>query len=319
MRVAIPFTGVDASSFGYGRTRSCPTYGAGYAAYMFGTSLNDAPTVNLFTGANDGRLIGTQAVVGLVGGPMATAFSGTITGSNLLTVVGAVSGDALVAGQTVELATGAGGNLGTIAPFGANGTTGTGGSGTYALVGGVNTGSSSMRAFTSFFEVPGFARDVFNIGSAITLLAIYKSGVNQGILMDDVNGGSIGMLVPGSFEVQTFGRDSAASVVNVSTSSGFANGATTWSMGVSQFNTTTGQGFIQRSGSARSASAAAITRTANPMGSTSRKLRTHLYTSTTPGATIAGIAIYTKILSSGEMDDAFLFWRDNLADVGQTL
>ena len=91
MRVAIPFTGVDASSFGYGRTRSCPTFGAGYAAYMFGTAINDAPTVNLFTGANDGRLIGTPASIGLVGGPMATAFSGALTGGNLLTVTGAVT------------------------------------------------------------------------------------------------------------------------------------------------------------------------------------------------------------------------------------
>jgi hypothetical protein len=90
-------------------------------------------------------------------------------------------------------------------------------------------------------------------------------------------------------------------------------------MGVSEFNTTTAQGFIQRSGAARSASAFATTRTANPIGSTTRKLRTHLYTSTTPGATIAGIAIYTKMLSSTEMDDAFSYWRDILSDVGEVL
>lgn len=319
MRVAIPFTGVDASGFSYGRTRTCPTYGAGYAAYMFGTSLNDTPTVNLFTGANDGRLIGTPAAIGLVGGPMATNFSGAITGGNLLTVTGVVAGDAIVAGQTVELATGAGGGLGVIAAFGTNGTTGTGGAGTYALVGGVNTATANMRALTRFFEAPGFARDIFNIGNAITLLAIYKSVVNQCILSDDVNGGSMGMLVPGGFEVQTFGRDTAAAVVNVSTASGFANGATTWSMGVSQFNTTTGQGFIQRSGPARVASAVAGPRTANPMGSATRKLRTHLYTSTMPAATIAGIAIYTKLLSSGEMDDVFVYWRDLLSDAGEVL
>jgi len=127
MRVAIPFTGVDASSFGYGRTRSCPTFGAGYAAYMFGTAINDAPTVNLFTGANDGRLIGTPASIGLVGGPMATAFSGAITGGNLLTVTGAVTGDPLAVGQTIELAAGVGGSLGVISSLG----TGTGGAGTY--------------------------------------------------------------------------------------------------------------------------------------------------------------------------------------------
>ena len=55
------------------------------------------------------------------------------------------------------------------------------------------------------------------------------------------------------------------------------------------------------------------------MGSTTRKLRTHLYTSTTPGATIAGIAIYTKMLSSTEMDDAFSYWRDILSDAGEVL
>ena len=315
MRVAIPFAGVDASGFGYGRTRSCPAFGAGYAAYMFGTGLNDTPTVNLFTGANDGRLIGSPAAIGLVGGPMATAFTGAITGGNLLTVTGAVSGDPLAVGQTIELATGAGGSLGVISSLG----TGTGGAGTYNLTGGVNTSAQSMRAFTRFFEVPGFARDIFNVGSAITLLAIYKSAVNQGILLDDVNGGSMGMLVPGGFDVQTFGRDSAAAVINVSTGSGFQNGGTTWSMGVSQFDTTTGQGFIQRSGVARVASAVAGPRTANPMGSTTRKLRTHLYTSTTPGATIAGIAVYTKKLSAAEMDDAFLFWRDLLSDAGEVL
>lgn len=315
MRVAIPFTGVDASSFGYGRTRSCPTFSAGYAAYMFGTSLNDAPTVNLFTGANDGRLIGTPASVGLVGGPMATAFTGTITGGNLLTVTGTVPGDPLAVGQTIELATGAGGSLGVISSLG----TGTGGAGTYNLSSGVNTSAQSMRAFTRFFEAPGFARDIFNIGSALTLLAIYKSSAAQGILMDDINGGNLGMLVPGSFDVQTFGRDSASTVVNVSTASGFLNGATTWSMGVSEFNTTTAQGFIQRTGSARVASAFATARTANPMGITTRKLRTHLYTTATPGATIAGIAIYTKMLSAAELDDAFVFWRDILSDAGEVL
>lgn len=315
MRVAIPFSGVDASGFGYGRTRSCPAFGAGYAAYMFGTAINDAPTVNLFTGANDGRLIGAPAAIGLVGGPMATAFSGAITGGNLLTVTGAVSGDPLAVGQTIELATGVGGSLGVISSLG----TGTGGAGTYNLAGGVNTSAQSMRAFTRFFEVPGFARDIFNLGSAVTLLAVYKAPLSQGILMDDVNGGNLGMLVPGAFDVQTFGRDSAAAVVNVSTGSGFTNGATAWSMGVSEFNTTTAQGFIQRSGSARVASAFAAARTANPMGSTTRKLRTHLYTTATPGATIAGIAIYTKMLSAAELDDAFVFWRDLLGDAGEVL
>jgi hypothetical protein len=315
MRVAIPFTGIDASGFGYGRTRSCPSFGAGYGAYMFGTSLNDTPTVNLFTGANDGRLVGTPASIGLIGGPMATAFNGAITGASLLTVTGTVSGDPLAVGQTIELAAGAGGSLGAISSFG----TGTGGAGTYNLVGGVNTSAQNMRAFSRFFEAPGFSRDIFSAGNAITLLAIYKSAFQQGLLMDDVNGGSLGILVPGQYDVQTFGRDSAAAVVNVSTSSGFTNGATTWSMGVSEFNTTTAQGFIQRSGAARSASAFATTRTANPIGSTTRKLRTHLYTSTTPGATIAGIAIYTKMLSSTEMDDAFSYWRDILSDVGEVL
>lgn len=319
MRVAIPFAGVDASGLGYGRTRTCPAFGAGYAAYMFGTLLNDTPTVNLFTGANDGRLVGTPATVGLVGGPSSTGFNGTITGGNLLTVTGSISGDPLVAGQTVELATGAGGSLGVIAAFGTNGTTGTGGAGTYALIGGVNTSTAAMRTFTRFFEIPGFSRDIFNISSALTLLAIYKSAINQCILTDDASGGSLGMLVPGSFEEQTFGRDSVSTVVNVSTASGFASGATTWSMGVSQFDTTTGQGFIQRSGPARVASAVAGPRTANPLGSTSRKLRTNHYYSTTPSATIAGIAIYTKKLSSTEMDDAFLYWRDTLADAGEVL
>lgn len=319
MRVAIPFSGIDASGLGYGRTRTCPSYGAGYAAYIFGISLNDTPTVNLFTGANDGRLVGTPAAVGLVGGPMATNFTGTITGGSLLTVTGTISGDALVAGQSIELATGAGGALGVIAAFGTNGTTGTGGAGTYSLIGGVNSASSNMRAFTRFFEAPGFARDIFNIGNALTILAVYKAPFNQGILSDDVNGGNLGMLVPGAFDVQTFGRDSASTIVNVSTASGFLNGATTWSMSASQFDTTTGQGFIQRSGPPRVASAVAGPRAANPMGNTTRKFRTHMYTTTTPAATIAGIAIYTKKLSSTELDDAFVYWRDLLADVGETL
>jgi hypothetical protein len=315
MRVAIPFSGVDASGLGYGRTRSCPTFGAGYSAYMFGSSLTDTPTTNLFTGMNDGRLIGAPSAIGLVGGPMATNFTGAVTGGNLLTATGAVSGDPLTVGMTIELASGAGGSLGVISSLG----TGTGGAGTYNLVGGVNTASASMRGFTRFFEAPGFARDIFNISSALTLLAIYKAPINQGILLDDVNGGALGMLVPAAFDVQTFGRDSTSTIVNISTSSGFLNGATTWSMGVSEYDATTGQGFIQRSGPARIASAVAGPRTANPMGSTTRKLRTHLYTSTTPAATIAGIAIYTKKLSAAEMDDAFLYWRDIMTDVGEVL
>jgi len=226
-----------------------------------------------------------------------------------------LTGDPLAVGQTIELATGAGGILGVISSLG----TGAGGAGTYNLTGGVNTSSQSLRAFTRFFEVPGFVRDIFNVGSALTLVAIYKSAINQGILSDDTNGGSLGMLVPGSFEVQTFGRDSVGTVVNVSTSSGFASGAATWSMGVSEYNTVTAQGFTQRSGAARSSSAFATTRAANPMGSITRKLRTHLYTTTTPSATIAGIAIYTKMLSGAELDDAFSYWRDILSDAGEVL
>lgn len=315
MRVAIPFTGIDASGLGYGRTRSCPAFGAGYAAYMFGTSLTGTPTTNLFTGANDGRLIGAPDTVGLLGGPQATSFTGTISGGNLLTVPGTVSGDPLAVGMTIELATTVGGTQGVIASLG----TGTGGAGTYNLVAGATNGSGTMRAYTRFFETAGLARDIFNVGSAVTLLAIYQAPVNQGLISDDVTGGSMGMLVNGSGEIQTFGRDSAAAVVNVTTSSGFANGSTNWTMGVSEFTTTSGQGFIQRSGPARVASAAAGARTANPVGSTTKKLRTHYYNNATPSARIAGIAIYTKALSSTEMDDAFLYWRDLLADVSATL
>ncbi len=57
----------------------------------------------------------------------------------------------------------------------------------------------------------------------------------------------------------------------------------------------------------------------NSWGSTTKKLRTHYYNNSTPSARIAGIAIYTKALSSTDMDDAFLYWRDLLADVSATL
>lgn len=314
MRVAIPFTGIDASAFGYGRTRSCPDFGAGYAAYMFGTSLTDTPTKNLFTGANDGRLVGTPDAVGLLHGPMTTSFTGAISGS-VLTVSGTVVGDPLAVGMTVELQTTVGGSLGVISSFG----TGTGGTGTYNLTGAVATGGSTMIATTRFFEVPGFSRDIFNVGSAVTLLAIYKAPINQGIIADAAGGGAMSLIVPGGADVQAFARDSASVVVNVSTASGLTNGSTTWSMGVANFTPTSGQAFIQRSGPARTASAAAGARTANPVGSTSKKLRTGYYTSTTPSSRLAGLAIYSKVLSSGEMDDAFLYWRDLLADVGEVL
>lgn len=315
MKIGITFSGVDASGFGYPQVRTAPTYNAGYAAYMLGTSLTATPTTNLFTGVSDGRIVGAPGTVGLTGGPMATAFSGAITGGNLLTVTGTVSGDPLAVGQTIELATSVGGSLGVISSLG----TGTGGAGTYNLTGGVNTASASMRGFTRFFEVPGFARDIFNVGSAITLLTIYKAPISQSLLSDDITGGTMGMIVPASFDIQTFGRDSATTLVNTTTASGFLNGATTWSMGVSQFDTTTGQAFIQRSGPARVASTATGPRTANPIGSTTRKLRTTLYNGTTPASTIAGLAVYTKKLSSGEMDDAFLYWKNILADVGEVL
>jgi len=176
-----------------------------------------------------------------------------------------------------------------------------------------------MRAYTRFFETAGLSRDIFNIGSAITLVAIYQSPVNQGLISDDITGGSMAMLVTGGGEIQTFGRDAAAAVVNVSTSSGYINGSTTWSMGVSQFSLTSGQGFIQRSGPARVASAAAGARTANPVGSTTKKLRTHYYNNATPAARVALMAIYTKLLSGAEMDDFFAYSRDLLSDAGQTL
>ena len=130
----------------------------------------------------------------------------------------------------------------------------------------------------------------------------------------------MGLLVPAANDVQTFGRDAAAAVINVSTSSGFLNGSTTWSMGVSQFSLTSGQGFIQRSGPARAASPAATARTSNPVGSTTAKLRVGYANGTTsPSSRLAGLSVYTKQLSSGEMDDAFVFWRDLLADAGEVL
>ena len=151
MRIALPFSGVDASAYGYGRTRSCPSFSAGYAAYMFGTSLTDTPTKNLFTDVADGRLVGTPDAVGLLHGPMTTSFTGAISGS-VLTVSGTVVGDPLAVGMTVELQTTVGGSLGVISSFG----TGTGGTGTYNLTGAVANGSSTMIATTRFFEVPGF-------------------------------------------------------------------------------------------------------------------------------------------------------------------
>jgi len=314
-RIYIPFSGVDASGLGYGRTRSCPTYGAGYAAYMFGSSLTDTPTKNLFTDIIDGRLVGAPDAIGLAGGPQSTSFAGTISGGNLLTVTGTVSGDPLAVGMTIELATAVGGTQGIIASLG----TGTGGAGTYNLVPGATNGGGTMRAYTRFFETAGLARDIFNIGSAVTLISIFQAPVNQGLITDDITGGSMGMLVQGAGEIQTFGRDSAAVVVNVTTGAGFTNGATTWTMGVSQFSTTSAQGFIQRSGPARVASAAATTRTANPVGSTTKKLRTHYYNNATPLGRIALLAIYTKLLSSGEMDDFFSYARDLLNDAGQVL
>jgi hypothetical protein len=316
MRIAIPVSGIDASAFGYGRTRTCPSFSAAYAAYMFGTSLTDTPTVNLFTGANDGRLVGTPDAVGLLQGPASTSTAASISGTTL-TVGGTLTGDPWAVGMTVETTTGSGVTAGTvITALG----TGTGGAGTYTVNNSQTVASTGMRAFTRYFEIPGFSRDIFNIGNAVTLLAIYKAPINQCIISDDFTGGKLALMVPAAFDVQTFGRDAASAVVNVSTSSGFTNGATTWSMGVSGFNLTTAQGFIQRSGPARVASAVTSARTSNPMGDTTRKLRTgYPNSAATPASRIAGIAIYTKQLSSGEMDDAFLYWRDIMSDVGEVL
>lgn len=316
MRIAIPFSGVDASGYGYGRTRSCPTFGAGYAAYMFGTTLTDTPTKNLFTDVVDGRMVGTPDAVGLLQGPASTSTASSISGTTL-TVGGTLTGDPWAVGMTVEGATGSGVTAGTvITALG----TGTGGAGTYTVNNSQTVASTGMRAFTRYFEIPGFSRDIFNVGSAVALLAIYKAPINQCIISDDFTGGKLALMVPAAFDVQTFGRDSANTVVNVSTSSGFASGATTWSMGVSGFNLTTAQGFIQRSGPARVASAVTTARTSNPMGDPARKLRTGYPNSTaTPASRIAGLAVYTKQLSSGEMDDAFLYWRDLLTDVGEVL
>jgi hypothetical protein len=316
MRIAIPFAGIDASGLGYGRTRTCPSFGAGYAAYMFGTALTDAPTKNLFTDVVDGRLVGTPDAVGLLHGPASVSTAASISGTTL-TVGGTITGDPWAVGMTVETATGSGVASGTvITGLG----TGTGGAGTYTVNNSQTVASTGMRGLTRYFEIPGLSRDIFNVGNAITLLAIYKAPINQCIVSDDFTGGKLALMVPAAFDVQTFGRDAANAVVNVSTSSSFTNGATTWSMGVAGFNLTTAQGFIQRSGPARVASAVTSARTSNPMGDTTRKLRTgYPNVAATPASRIAGLAVYTKQLSSAEMDDAFGYWRDILSDAGEAL
>jgi hypothetical protein len=264
----------------------------------------------------DGRLVGVPDAIGLVSGPHANATSGSISGTTL-TIGGTVSGDPWAIGMTVESQTGSLIAANTvITGLG----TGTGGAGTYTVSVPQTVAGTTVRGLTRYFEIPGISRDLFNLGNALTLLAIYKAPLSQCIISDGQTGGSMGLLVPNAFDVQTFGRDAANAVINVATTSGFLNGATTWSMGVSQFALTSAQGFIQRSGPARVASAAATARTSNPVGSTTAKLRFgYANGTTTPASRLAGLSVYTKQLSSGEMDDAFVFWRDLLADAGEVL
>lgn len=301
-------TGIDASGFGIGRNRNCPSFSAGVGAYLIGTSLTTTPTKNMFNGTLDGRIFGTPDAIGLKQGPY-SQMTTSVAATGVMTI-SAITGDALAPGQTVE-----GGTLPlntVIMPFGTNGTTGTGGLGTYQLTlpPAVLT-AGTFRAFTTLFDFATTTSALFGISSAVTIAAFFKGVLNQSLLADGPTGGNMGLLLPGGAQdVQAFGRDANNFAANSTTASTFTvPNSSVYSMGAAQYTTTTAQAFIQRSGFPRVASVVQ-NRAAGAMGSASKLRFGHQYLSPSPSTSAFLLVAYSKLLSDPELDELFAYGKD---------
>lgn len=307
---SIQVAGIDASTRNIGRNRPVPSFGgAGVVGYLIGSALTPTPKKNLFTGAVDGNMVGTPDAIGLKQGAF-SQISATVATTGVMTVT-AVTQDPIAPGMIVEGGTLPNGTA-VVQPFGTNGTTGTGGNGTYQLsyLPGAATGGT-LTCWTTYFELNSTSSALYAISQAVTLIAFAKSAINQSLIADAASGGNMGLLNPGGAQdVQAFGRDANNFVATSSTATGFPrSNALDYSMMVAQFTATTAQAFSQRSGYPRVASVVQ-NRTAGAMGSANKLRFGRPYTTNSPSTTAFLLLGYSKLLSGAELDDAFVYGKD---------
>lgn len=305
---SITCAGIDASTRGIGKNISCPSFSAGQAGYLIGSSITSTPTKNLFTNASDGKVLGTPDAIGLKAN-ITCQVTASVTTAGVMTVT-ASTADPVTPGMQMEGSTLPIGSI--VMAYGTNGTTGTGGNGTYQLAVSPSVAASgTLKGYLSYFELPFTGTSLFTIAQAVTLVAFGRSAINNSLLADGASGGSMGLLNPGgSTDVQAFGRDTNSFVVTSSASAGFPRANTLdYSMMVAQLTTTTAQAFIQRSGFARVASVVQ-TRTAGTPGTTTPLRFGYPYVSASQNTQAWFLAAYSKLLSAAEMDALFLWGKD---------
>ncbi|MER8478448.1 hypothetical protein [Mesorhizobium sp. M1163] len=317
-KVAIQFDGSFASGLGYGKFQDLPDIGGtGVLGYLLGSKLTSAPTKNIFTGATDGTLFGTPGQVGLAQLPGGIV-TGSIAGTTL--TVSAVAAGVIAVGQQIS---GSGVTAGTtITALG----TGSGGTGTYTVSASQTVSSTTISAYGAYFDMGAqFSRSLFNLNNEITLVAIAKAPATQSLIADDGNTSSlvsVSLLTPGGGGgAQAFGTDANAVAASATAASTLGtDNSSKWSMFAAQFNLTAAQAHIQRSGSAR-VSSAVVSRASGALGSTTKKLRfgRRPLGATTEASAGAILAIYSKFLTSTDLDDIFAASVAIMADVGETL
>ena len=324
-KIGFGFPSVTLANAGYGKFEALPDFGAPYAAFLLGSKFTDTPTKNLFAGltgaGGDATIVGTPDGTGLSAG--ASAFTASIA-SGLMTVSAFTGTNATATPLTVGFAIYAGGVYkGTIVSLG----TGTGGTGTYNLVSGVDTASTAMTA-AAYLELPLTGRATYALGQAATLVVIAKSPPAQGLLSDYIVGtgvGNMSLLTVGSggTAAQGFINDSAGGGQFTSSTASMAGADTNWTMfgltAGAPSSSNTEQSFVQRSGAGRLLSVTG-NRSANPIGNSVTPLRFgRAYSTNTINTKAAMIAVYTKVLSTSEIDELFAKAVDTLADIGETL
>ena len=316
MKIGHQFPGpAFAQALGYGKFESLPDFGAGYAAYILGSKLNDTPTANIFAGlagaAGDAVIVGSPGDVGL------TSSGATITATinNGAMTVSAITGGAIAVGSLVQ----GGSYLWVVTALG----TGTGGTGTYTVSGSNNVSNLSLQVTGNRLDIPGISRAIFTATNAVTLVAVAKAPATQGLLSDfgapDGGTGSMSLLTPnGGGGAQAFGRDDANVQASCIISGPDANNAAVWSMFVGTYTLTSAAAYIQRTASGR-LTGPASSKASGAVGNPNHPLRFGRPFNAVPASRAAILAAYTKVLSGAEMDQLFSKCVEIMADAGETL
>lgn len=175
---------------------------------------------------------------------------------------------------------------------------------------------------TSYLEIPGFSRDIFLTTSAVTLIVVGKGVTQTQMLGDDRTTASNLSLSIAAGNTNVYCTDSNAATINTNSASSTTYGTATddrWTMWGMTATTTAVQTFIQRNALAR-ATGSTVARTAGNLGSTTKKLRFGRgYSSSTAAGTAAFVGVWTKVLSSTEIDRAYAWLARSMADIGETL